>query len=240
MNTAQQAKLTRLRAAFPGRSGLGAYLDEPEAWPASRVIFHTPGHVAIHDLYPKSFVHCLLLARSPAARRLHPFDALDGSDPDFLAETRAQAARLRSLVAAELRRRLGRDSAAEAARNAVLDGEVEADAEGGPLPEGRDWEAEVRVGVHAVPSMDHLHIHVLSPDMAGASMKKKNHYLSFNTPFFVDLADFPLAPDDPRRQGGLMHPADRLICWRCHKEFGNKFEALKRHLAEEFEEWKKE
>ncbi|KAL8418633.1 hypothetical protein RB594_002017 [Gaeumannomyces avenae] len=239
MNAAQQANLTRLRAAFPGRAGLGAYLDEPKAWPGSRVIFHTAGHVAIHDLYPKSLIHCLLLPRAPAKRALHPFDALDGSDPEFLAETRAQAARLRSLVAAELRRRLGRDSAAEAARNAVLDGTADAEADGGLLPEGRDWEAEVRVGVHAVPSMDHLHIHVLSPDMAGSGMKKKNHYLSFNTPFFVDLADFPLAADDPRRQGGLikMHP---MACWRCQKDFGNKFEALKRHLAEEFEEWKKE
>jgi aprataxin len=75
--------------------------------------------------------------------------------------------------------------------------------------------------------------------MVGPSLKKKNHYLSFNTPFFVDLADFPLAPDDPRHGGGLMG-SKGLVCWRCHRDFGNKFESLKRHLAEEFEEWKKE
>lgn len=240
---------TTTHPSFSGRDGLGAYLADPASFPTSRVIFHAPASVAIHDLFPKATVHCLLLPRSPAHTRLHPFEALS-ADGDagtaFLAQVRADAARLRDLVAKELRRLLGRHSAAEARRNAVLDG-VESgvdEGEGGEglepaLPEGRDWAREVRVGVHAVPSMNHLHVHVMSRDMHSERLKHRKHYNSFTTDFFVPLDDFPLARDDPRRRQGKW-PERPMVCWRCGRDFGNKFKELKGHLEGEFEEWKRE
>ncbi|UNI19053.1 aprataxin-like protein, variant 2 [Purpureocillium takamizusanense] len=254
---------------FRDRMALGAYLKDPASFSSSSssspVIYHNEGFVALRDKFPKATVHALLLPRSPAVSLLHPFDALSG-DPAFLREVRAEAGRLRGLVAGELRRGLGRYSKADARREAVLNGEAALgggggggdDADGresgggaGPeeargaetqLPPGRDWEAEVLVGVHAVPSMAHLHIHVLSRDMhSPARLRHRKHYNSFNTPFLVDLADFPLADDDPRRdpkgQGYLRRD---LVCWRCGTNFGNRFEQLKRHLDEEFEAWKRE
>lgn len=224
--------------SFRGRDGLGAYLADPASHPPSTIIFHTPDAVAIRDMFPKATVHCLLLPRCPRRSRMHPFDALsDSTDASFLTEVRAGADRLKALVAAELQRKLGRHSQLDAARNAVLDGDAEGEAP--VLPPGRDWAAEVKVGVHAVPSMNHLHVHVLSRDMHSERLKNRKHYNSFTTDFFVPLEDFPLAEDDPRRrQKGW--PERPMVCWRCGRDFGNRFKELKEHLEREFEEWRRE
>lgn len=277
------------------RDGLSAYVEAPASYPGSRVIFHDADFVAINDLYPKASVHALLLPRSAALRRLHPFDAFNsgsgsGSDESksaFLAAVREQAARLKRIVAKELQRRFGACSVLDARREAVLDGRVlllppeeeegddkqeqkeqqqeqqqqqgekmkgkgkegeeeDTDAQGLPLPKptvslppGRDWEAEVLVGVHAHPSMNDLHVHVVSREMRSECLKHRRHYNSFATPFFVPLDDFPLAPDDPRRHPGRAgYLARDLRCWRCGRDFGNRFKALKGHLEGEFEAWK--
>ncbi|PSR81216.1 HIT-like domain-containing protein [Coniella lustricola] len=228
------------KTTFAARNGLGAYLTDPGSFPASRVIFHSPTAVAIHDMFPKATVHCLLLPRSPAHNLLHPFEAL--ADPPFLAQVRAEAAKLKDLAAKELQRILGKHSAAEAGRNAVLNGEAEpsTDANGTVvLPQGRDWMREIKVGVHAVPSMNHLHVHVFSRDMHSEKMKKRKHYNSFTTDFMVPLDDFPLAIDDPRRHQGKW-PERPMLCWRCGKNFGNQFQKLTEHLEVEFQAWKRE
>lgn len=226
---------------FKARDGLGAYTANPASFPSSRVIYHNESFVAINDLYPKATVHTLLLPRSPRSR-LHPFDAFE--DPEFLAAVQAETARLRRLVAKELQRRYGSFSAQDRLREAVLAGDVEwegnGEGEGAALPEGRDWEKELLVGIHAHPSMNDLHVHVLSRDMVSECMRHRKHYQSFNTPFLIDIADFPLAADDPRRHPGHAGYFDKdLRCWRCGKSFGNQFKKLKEHLAEEFEEWKR-
>ncbi|KAI1124535.1 HIT domain-containing protein [Nemania abortiva] len=231
--------LASTRGAFAGsfkaRDGLGAYTADPSSFPQSRVIFYNDSFVAINDLYPKSTLHTLLLPRSPRSR-LHPFDAFE--DPEFLAAVQAETARLKRLAAKELQRRYGKFSAQDKLREAVLNGEVEWE-DGAPLPVGRDWHKELLVGIHRHPSMNDLHVHVLSRDMVSECMRHRKHYQSFTTPFLIDIADFPLAPDDPRRLSGH-HFDEDMRCWRCGKNFGNQFKKLKEHLAVEFEEWKRE
>jgi aprataxin len=94
-------------------------------------------------------------------------------------------------------------------------------------------EGMIKVGVHAVPSMDNLHIHVISRDMCSDKMKNAKHYNSFNTNFFVELSKFPV--DDKiiaeEEEADLLK--GDLICWRCGRTFGRKFAALKGHLDEE-------
>jgi aprataxin len=223
---------------FDPRDGLGSYIKHPEKSNKSEVVFYDDDFVAINDLYPKSSVHCLLLPRSSRHQRMHPFEAFQ--DTEFLASVREGAARLKTLVAKELQRRYSQFSSQEKAREAVLNGEVEL-KDGEELPAGRDWEREVHVGIHAHPSMNHLHIHVISVDRFSDKMRHRKHYNSFSTPFFVELDAFPLSADDDR-----LHPTGNgylksdLKCWRCGKNFGAKFAILKEHLAIEFEEWKKE
>ncbi|ODA81742.1 hypothetical protein RJ55_00245 [Drechmeria coniospora] len=219
---------------FKDRMGLGAYLGDPGSLPASVVIYHNDDFVAIRDKFPKATVHALILPRSSQMSMRHPFDAL--ADEVFLGRVRREAVRLGALVASELQRRLGPDSRADEPRQAVLRGDAEP-----PLPPGRDWGADVRCGVHAVPSMRHLHVHVLSRDMHSPALRHRNHYNSFNTPFFVDLADFPLAEDDPRRDPQRMAYLRRdLCCWRCGRNFGNQFKRLTEHLEEEYNAWRRE
>ncbi|KAI1326853.1 HIT domain-containing protein [Xylariaceae sp. FL0255] len=224
----QRSPLTK---SFKLRDGLGAYTNDPASFPSSRVIYYNEHFVAINDLYPKSTVHALLLPRSPHSR-LHPFDAFE--DAEFLASVQAETAKLKHLVAKELQRRYGWFSAQDKRREQVLNGEVDAET----LPKGRDWEKELLVGIHAHPSMNDLHVHVLSRDMISDCMRHRKHYQSFNTEFLIDVADFPLAADDPRRHLG--HFAEDMKCWRCGRNFENKFKKLKDHLDEEFEEWKRE
>jgi aprataxin len=94
-----------------GRDGLLAYIQNPTAFPRTRVIYHNASFVAIHDLYPKASIHLLLLPRDPSKYVLHPFVAL--SDPVFLASVRQEAAHLQSLAAKELRRLFGPGSASD-------------------------------------------------------------------------------------------------------------------------------
>jgi aprataxin len=225
-----------LTGSFKSRDGLGAYTNDPASYPGKRVIHFDDDYVVINDMYPKSTVHTLLLPRSPL-KRLHPFEAFE--DPKFLASIQAETLKLKKLVAKELQRHYGKFSEASKLREAVLNGDIEWESD--ELPTGRDWEREVIVGIHAHPSMNDLHVHVLSRDMFSECMKHRKHYNSFNTPFLVDVADFPLAKDDPRRHPGHAGFMNRdLVCWRCGKNFKNKFKQLKEHLALELEEWKKE
>ena len=156
---------------------------------------------------------------------------------EFLESVGKEVDKLKKLVAAELRRKFGKFSSQDKAREAVLNGEVEL-GDGGELPAGRDWEKDVKAGVHAHPSMNHLHVHVLSVDRYSECMRHRKHYNSFATEFFVPMQDFPLAKDDVRRHERYLERD--LVCWRCGRNFGNKFARLKEHLAEEFESWRKE
>ncbi|PHH63441.1 hypothetical protein CDD81_5820 [Ophiocordyceps australis] len=256
------------RPPFKNRMALGAFIADPGAYPG-QVIFYDDDFVAVRDAFPKATVHALLLPRRPHDALLQrPLEVLAGNE-ELLGRLRLAAERLRRLVAAELARELGGYSRRDERRQAVLDGEeaVAVAVRGGGrgseeeeeeeeqqqqqqqqqdsgLPPGRDWAAEVRCGVHAVPSMRHLHVHVVSRDMHSASLRHRKHYNSFNTPFFVALHELPVPPEDPRRNSrnlpGTPYLARDLVCWRCGRNFGNQFRRLKEHLEAEFDEWKRE
>jgi len=100
---------------------------------------------------------------------MHPLEALE--DPLFLAEVRVTASKIKETAAKELQKMFGKFSRQEERRQAVLNGIVELEDEEN-LPVGRDWEKEIRVGIHTHPSMSHLHIHVISKDMFSESLKQ--------------------------------------------------------------------
>lgn len=226
---------------YLGREGLGAYINSPSSFPASRVIYYDEKWVVINDLFPKSSVHLLLLPRDSSKQLLHPFDAFE--DLEFLRDIQVEATNLRGLVAKELRRRFGKFSKLDREREKALDA---LDGDGGSelhdLSAGRDWSKSVISGIHIGPSMNHLHVHVLSIDRHSECMKHRKHYNSFSTPFLIDVDDFPLNEGDNRRHPGREKFLNRdLKCWQCGKNFGNKFAQLKEHIDnEEFEKWRGE
>ena len=231
----RKAEHSTTKTVFLGRDGLGAYIADPASFPSSRIVYHTEKFVVINDLFPKSSLHLLLLPRNPSKQLLHPFVAL--SDTEFLSEVQAEVRKLRLLASKELKRRFGRDSKKEQAREAAME-ENEGKSN---WPDGRTWEKEIISGIHAGPSMNHLHIHVLSVDRRSECMRHRKHYNSFSTPFLIDVEEFPLADDDPRRHPGREGYLNQdLKCWRCGKNFGNAFKRLKEHLEEEFLAWKGE
>lgn len=222
------------KSAFGVRDALGAYIAKPETYAPDVVVYHNDDFVAIHDMFPKSSLHLLLLPRDQTKTRMHPFDAFE--DTEFLEKVKTETRTLRKLAAGELRRKYGKDSAQEQTRQAALSADPPPDE----LPLGRDWEHDIVVGVHAVPSMNHLHVHVLSVDRYSERLKHRKHYNSFSTPFFVPIEDFPLAEDDVRRNPtGEGYLKRDFTCWRCSRGFGNRFAELKQHLEQEFKEWKK-
>ncbi|GAB7357988.1 hypothetical protein MBLNU230_g0155t1 [Neophaeotheca triangularis] len=214
--------------------GLGIYTADPNGPGRDRVVTFNDDFVIIRDLFPKSMTHLLILPRDREKQLLRPQEAFD--DPEFLEKCRREEATVRAMVAEELRRTYAKDSSREKARMAAM--ETEDPPEDFELPAGRDWNNGIISGIHANPSMAHLHIHVMSRDMCGPSMNKVNHYLSFNTGFLVGLDQFPLAEEDYRRNFKQMQ--EELICWRCGRDFGRSFAKLRAHLKDELKDWAKE
>ncbi|QSZ36899.1 hypothetical protein DSL72_008989 [Monilinia vaccinii-corymbosi] len=239
-NSPPSKKMANSTPFFLGRAGLGVYLSNPSSYPSTSVIYHTPSFVAIHDLYPKSSVHALLIPREEKWNTIHPIVAL--SNPEFLEMVRPEAEKLKGIVASELRRRYGPESKEDLPRQRILSGEVDLDDDA-EMPEGRNWGKDVMVGIHMHPSMDHVHIHVLSVDRFSSCLKKRKHYNSFATPFFVHLSEFPLSDERQEalngRGQGKVWLEDDMKCWNCGMHFGSKFARLKEHLKLEFDEWKK-
>lgn len=69
---------------------------------------------------------------------------------------------------------------------------VESLVHDGYLPDNQKEKASfrntfIRAGVHSIPSMANLHVHVITQDFCLSRMKNKKHYNSFTTPFFVDF-----------------------------------------------------
>ena len=46
---------------------------------------------------------------------------------------------------------------------------------------------DFRIGFHSVPSMDQLHLHLISCDFISECLKTKKHWISFTTDFFRPL-----------------------------------------------------
>ncbi|KAJ5499067.1 Aprataxin-like protein [Penicillium expansum] len=182
------------RTAFGVRDGLGAYIAKPETYAPDVVIYH-------NDDFTKT--------------RVHPFDAFE--DAEFLEKVKTETRTLRKLAAGELRRKYGKDSAQEQARQAALSADPPPDE----LPQVETGNGRLWSGY-------------------SERLKHRKHYNSFSTPFFVPIEDFPLAQDDVRRnpteEGYLKRD---FTCWRCARGFGNRFAELKQHLEQEFKEWKK-
>lgn len=221
---------------FHGRDGLGIYLDDPAQHSLERVLYYNDDYVVINDLYPKSSVHLLVLSRNAGRNRLHPFEAF--RDTVFLEAMKLEVTKARNVAASELRRRYSSFSSTDNARLEAMN--LDPILSPSELPAGRDWGEEVISGVHAHPSMSHLHVHVLSVDRVSKCLRHRKHYNSFNTPFLVSLDDFPLTTDDPRWHPGKQgYLESDMICWRCGVNYGKAFTAFKKHLEEEFIEWKR-
>ncbi|CAE6450820.1 unnamed protein product [Rhizoctonia solani] len=120
---------------------------------------------------------------------------------------------------------------------------------------GFKW--DVFIGFHAIPSMDHVHLHILSSDLCSPALKKKHHYNSFRPDlgFFLHLEDvlkwfdFPSATPfskGPTFESKAAIPAQKyepllkkdLECFKCQETL-KTIPQLKAHLQKEWNEEQK-
>ncbi|RVE76244.1 hypothetical protein OJAV_G00006450 [Oryzias javanicus] len=94
-----------------------------------------------------------------------------------------------------------------------------------------------RTGYHAIPSMSHIHLHVISQDFDSPCLKNKKHWNSFTTDYFIDSenviqmleSDGSISVKDGTSEL-LKLP---LRCHMCPKECPT-IPALKEHLKRHF------
>ncbi|CAJ1439172.1 unnamed protein product [Effrenium voratum] len=92
-------------------------------------------------------------------------------------------------------------------------------------------------GLHSVPSLKQLHVHVMTMDFCSPCLKNAKHFCSFLPPFLVSLDEAVRVVSE----GGFVERSlqeleegmkkRRLCCHRCGADFGRSFAELKRHLA---------
>ncbi|XP_036339341.1 aprataxin-like protein [Rhagoletis pomonella] len=88
---------------------------------------------------------------------------------------------------------------------------------------------DFKIGFHAQPSMQRLHLHVISKDFVSDCLKKKRHWVNFNTEIFLQYQDACIKRFTKEKIEELT--ASTLQCNQC--EFGaKKLPDLKRHLLE--------
>ncbi|KZP20762.1 HIT-like protein [Athelia psychrophila] len=198
----------------------------PETLPPSVLLGFSDKTLTIFDAYPKSVFHFLILPRIRP-----PLTVFDLASLRTL--LKADKAHARSVLdalseEAEKTKRLIREEMGKRY--------------------GYEW--DIWTGFHAVPSMEHLHLHVLSADLCSPSMRHKKHYNSFHPTrgFFLPLEDvrgwFDAEPSYLETMRELKKSAyepllkEDLACWRCGAAMKN-MPTLKAHLQEEWEKEEK-
>ncbi|GAA99755.1 uncharacterized protein L969DRAFT_103367 [Mixia osmundae IAM 14324] len=140
-----------------------AALDSPlDSLPFDVYLTHTNDALAIFDLFPKAKYHFLVLPRHNAAvYKTRGLIADDFQSLRTLLRRGAEAA----LVVCKLLR-----DASEEVIAMIQDEMIKAT--------GTSW--PISAGFHAVPSMHHIHLHVISTDLVSDRLKHKKHYNSFD------------------------------------------------------------
>ncbi|KAH9966867.1 hypothetical protein BC827DRAFT_1102360, partial [Russula dissimulans] len=199
---------------------------------------HTRHTLTIFDAYPKALFHFLVLPHLTTLRTLLRRATASSSSSSGQTQARARVeGTLRVLAdeAARLRLEIEREMLAH---------------------HGFTW--PIWTGFHAVPSLEHLHLHVISSDLIAPALKTKRHYNSFSprVGFFVPLAEVRawFLNDDGDDGGGGDRDGDQLrakvlrltpevyeprlkealVCFRCG-ETAKNIPALKKHLQHEFD-----
>lgn len=192
--------------------------------PSSILFAHTETTLTIFDAYPKAMFHFLIMPRllaSMETAKYHNLRTLLQWDRAKAKETILQLQEDAKQVVADIEEEMVR-------------------------LHGFKW--KIWLGFHAVPSMDHLHMHIISSDLCSPSLKNKKHYNSFHPKagFFLHLDEVLewFEGDDSYYTTMSQLSASRyepllkadLKCWKCSASQKN-IPTLKAHLQEE---WNKE
>ncbi|KAF9651501.1 HIT-like protein [Thelephora ganbajun] len=198
--------------------------SSPSSLPPTLLLTNTETTLTLFDKYPKAIYHFLVLPR------ILPGSVFTAKD---LTNLHTLLAKGRRAEAKTLIEGLKKDTE-------IVKGMVEKEM---VKKHGYKW--DVWIGFHAVPSLMHLHLHVISSDLCSPSLKHKRHYNSFHPElgFFLhidevlswferDSASFDREVISLRQS--LQEPLlkEDLECWRCRETF-KTLPKLKEHLTRE-------
>lgn len=163
------------------------YITHPQN---HQVLFYDDNATIIQDAFPKSYRHYLVLPRDLGLTVKHPLDAF--KNPNTYDEVSFYVEKAKQMLV-------------ESAVESKLIPDLEFDRK-------KFKNLFVKAGVHSIPSMSNLHIHVISQDFNLARMKNKKHYNSFATDFFVEFEKLDPGDGDSKRQDYL-DPLDSESDW---------------------------
>ncbi|ELT97774.1 hypothetical protein CAPTEDRAFT_132902 [Capitella teleta] len=94
---------------------------------------------------------------------------------------------------------------------------------------------QFRLGYHAIPSMSHVHMHVISQDFDSVCLKTKKHWNSFTTEYFLDSEDVIQMIENFDAVEVNSSDSEKILkkdlrCHKCSKEFST-MPALKKHIV---------
>ncbi|KAI6150540.1 HIT-like domain-containing protein, partial [Pisolithus tinctorius] len=199
-----------------------ARMTKPENLPPAILFNCSETCLTVFDAFPKAIFHFLVLPRVRP-----PLSVSELTD-------------LRSLLKCERK----------TARAVLQDLNDEADSVKKMIQEemlnryGFQW--QIWVGFHPAPSMEHLHLHVISSDLCSPKLKTKKHYNSFHPKlgFFQHLSDVLSWFDADQSYFEMMSQLRKidyepllkedLACWKCGRAMRN-MPTLKEHLQEEWD-----
>ena len=145
-------------------------IDQPQKFDS--VLFHDENVVIIKDMFPKAIRHLLVIPRHPDVTHKHPLEVFNSNYKEFTGQelyemVEEYVEKAKDLIANNLGAKLNisDDSTIQELRNNFI-----------------------KAGVHSIPSLNNLHIHVITQDFHSPKLKNKKHYNSFTTKFFVDFS----------------------------------------------------
>ncbi|TFK42641.1 HIT-like domain-containing protein [Crucibulum laeve] len=196
-------------------------LKNPETLPSSILFSHTAKSLTIYDAYPKSMFHFLILPRVQ-----EPL-------------TTTELGSLRSLL------KINKERAKEVITGLHEDAKAAKKEIEEEMLRRYGFKWDVWTGFHGAPSMEHLHVHVLSADLCSEKMKNKKHYNSFHPSlgFFLHIDEvlswFDAEPSFYAAKAQLKPSTyepilkEDLSCFHCNSVMKN-MPTLKAHLHEEW------
>ncbi|CAI6893504.1 ANL_collapsed_G0052100.mRNA.1.CDS.1 [Saccharomyces cerevisiae] len=207
------------------RYALKNYVTSPETVNDDTVIYFDDKVSIIRDSFPKSECHLLILPRTMQLSRSHPTKVINAKfKNEFESYVNSAIDHIFRHFQEKFRIKKSDDDKDPCWDDILKD-------------KNKFVRNFVQVGIHSVPSMANLHIHVISKDFHSVRLKNKKHYNSFNTGFFISWDDLPLKGKnlgtDKEIETTYLKEHDLLCCY-CQRNFSNKFSLLKKHLELEF------
>ncbi|CAK9436258.1 uncharacterized protein LODBEIA_P08160 [Lodderomyces beijingensis] len=154
-------------------------IDHPEKH--KEAVLYSDEHVVIiKDLFPKATRHLLVIPRNAKYTHQHPLEVFnkhygETTGEELYEQMGGYVEKAKNIIVEDLKDKLD-------LRNKAKDDDGEQ-----ALQKFRN--KHIQAGVHSIPSLSNLHIHVITQDFHSPKLKNKKHYNSFTTKFFVPFEE---------------------------------------------------